>query len=175
MRARLALELGVTAALTLVFLLFAPRAWMNTGTFIGLALVAFGLILAGRHKTRDEIWGPPESPDFDRIRRCAVGMSVLTIPPVFVFLVIGILARYWLPQLRISENPCSMVSLNFLIALCCYLLDLGDEFGIFCCFVLNPIDIALLLLRLFRQSEFYRTCVAKIGGMSGRVLWKSAG
>lgn len=124
MRARLALELGVLVLLTVAFLFFAPRAWMNTGTFIGLALVALGLIQIGRRETKDKIWGPPESPEFDRVRRCTVGMSALTLPPIAVFLVIGILARYWFPQLRLTPDhaaPCAMFSLNFLIALCCYL------------------------------------------------------
>ena len=58
LRARMALELGVIAFLTVGFLFFAPRAWLNTGTFVGLALMALGFILIGRRETKEKIWGP---------------------------------------------------------------------------------------------------------------------
>src|SRR5579862_3095103 len=42
------------------------------GTYVGLALVALGPILFKRHEIEEKIWGPPESPEFDRIRRCTL-------------------------------------------------------------------------------------------------------
>jgi hypothetical protein len=121
MRVRLALELGIIALLTVAFLTLAPSPILNTGTYVGLALVGLGLIAYGRKDTEEKIWGPPESPDFDRVRRCAIGMSALTIPPVIIFLIIGIVARYWLPQLRLTGAPCPMFSLHFFMALLFYL------------------------------------------------------
>ena len=129
MRLRIAMELAGVAALTVVFLvlcaLWMPN-WLNTGTYVGLALVALGPILFKRHEIEEKIWGPPESPDFDRIRRCTLGMSALTIPPVLLFFVIGFAARHWLPSLQPwlfqGEPPCAMFSLNFFITLCFYIM-----------------------------------------------------
>jgi hypothetical protein len=123
MRARIARELGAITLLTIAFLGFStlvfPRL-LNTGTYVGLALVALGLILYKRKEIRERIWGPPESPEFDRVRRCVLGMSALTGPPVIIFLLIGIAARHWMPQLKLTPEPCSMFSLHFFIALSFY-------------------------------------------------------
>ena len=48
-------------------------------------------------------------------------MAALTVPPVVAFLLIGILARLWLPALKWSSNPCPMISFNFFLTLCFYL------------------------------------------------------
>lgn len=128
MRARIALELGAIAFLTVAFLglssLIYPRI-LNTGTYVGLALVGLGLILYKRGEIQERIWGPPESPDFDRVRRCALGMAALTIPPMVVFLGIGIAARLWFPNFFVAlgrdGNPSSMISLHFILTLCFYI------------------------------------------------------
>ncbi len=126
MRARMALELGVIALMTVAFLTFAPRDYLNNWTFIGLALVALGFILYQRKDIEERIWGPPESPDFDRVRRCTINMSALTIPPLIIFLALGIYARYWRPdmfnmmKLENPDTPCPMFSLHFIFVLCFY-------------------------------------------------------
>src|SRR5579862_3152044 len=117
MRTRIAVELGVVVLLTFLFVIFAPENWRNNGTYIGLALVALGFIAMTARTTREDIWGPPDSPEFDRVRRCATAMSALTIPPVFVFLILGAAARYWnwLPP-----EHASMFGIHFFLALVCY-------------------------------------------------------
>src|SRR5580765_806351 len=119
MRVRIARELGTLTLLTVAFLGLSSLAFpqvLNTGTYVGLALVALGLILYKRKEIRENIWGPPESPEFDRVRRCFVGMSALTIPPVAVFLIIGIVARVWFPRFftvfERTGEPCSMLSFH---------------------------------------------------------------
>lgn len=119
LRVRIAAELGVLAVATTLLLIFLPREMRNTATYVGLALVGLGLIGFTARETRERIWGPPESAEFDRVRRCAIGMTLFTVPPVFVFLVFGAAMRYldfWLPP-----GGCSMLSLNFLFAVVCYL------------------------------------------------------
>ena len=124
MRARIAMEFGVLAAATVAFLTLAPRPFLNNWTFVGLALVALGMILYRRHEIEDRIWGPPESPDFDRIRRCALNMSALTIPPLIIFLCLGLYARYVQPSMfdmmKLDRPPCPMINFNFFLALCFY-------------------------------------------------------
>src|SRR5579862_5931875 len=124
MRLRIATELGGVVVLTIAFLVFCELwmpNWLNTGTYVGLALVALGPILFKRHEIEEKIWGPPESPEFDRIRRCTLGMFALTVPPVVLFFIIGFAARHWLPWLQPwlfqGQPPCDMISVHFFITL----------------------------------------------------------
>jgi len=123
-RVRMAVELGALAVATVLFLTLAPRPFLNNWTFVGLALVGLGLILYRRHEIQERIWGPPESPDFDRVRRCTLNMSALTIPPLLIFLGLGLYARYVRPEMfdmmKLDRPPCAMLSLHFLLALCFY-------------------------------------------------------
>ncbi len=116
LRARMALELGVLAVLTAVFVRYAPK---DIGLQVGMALIGLGLIGFTAGETRVRIWGPPASPEFDRVRRCFTYMTALTIPPIFLFLIIGIVGRYvgvwWL------HDATPMLNFNFLIALALYL------------------------------------------------------
>jgi hypothetical protein len=123
MRLRMVAELLTLALLTGLFLAFAPDNYHNTGTYFGLALVAFGLVAFGRTETRERIWGPPESPAFDRVRRCTVNMSMFTIPPIALFLILGLAQRYVWPSIQFEDVPkpiTPMVSLHFLAALVIY-------------------------------------------------------
>jgi len=129
MRLRIATELGGVVVLTIAFLVFCELwmpNWLNTGTYVGLALVALGPILFKRHEIEEKIWGPPESPEFDRIRRCTLGMFALTVPPVVLFFIIGFAARHWLPWLQPwlfqGQPPCDMISVHFFITLFFYVL-----------------------------------------------------
>ncbi|MCY3017635.1 MAG: CPBP family intramembrane metalloprotease [Planctomycetota bacterium] len=118
LRLRVAIELTVLAVATTLLLIFLPRHMHNTVVYASLALVGLGLVGFTARETKERIWGPPESPEFDRIRRCALGMTALTVPPVFLFLLLGLAARYW--DLWLPAGACSMFSLHFLIALVLY-------------------------------------------------------
>src|SRR5438105_3297538 len=108
MRLRIAVELGVVGALTIAYLCLAPPFFRNNnGVNIGLALVALGLVWLTAKETRERIWGPPDAPAFDRVRRCAISMTLLTVPAVLAFLAWGLYAGgIW-----------RILQLNFLIAL----------------------------------------------------------
>lgn len=106
LRLRIAAELATVSVLTLVFLLYAPR---HTGLYIGMALIGMGLVGFSARETREKIWGPPASPEFDRVRRCTINMSMLTLPPIAVFLVIGVVYDH------------KILNINFLWTLCFYL------------------------------------------------------
>lgn len=125
MRARMALELGTLMLLTAAFLTLAPKPFLNNWTFVGLALVGLGMVLYRRNEIEERIWGPPESPDFDRVRRCTLNMSALTIPPMLIFLGLGLYARIVRPSMfkdimDLDGPPCPMISFNFFFALCFY-------------------------------------------------------
>jgi len=120
LRVRMAIELLIILALTGLFLYFTTeRKIRSTVLYVGMALIGFSLVGLNRRETAERIWGPPDYPVFDRLRRSAVNVSIFTIPTIFLFLVIGILARYhgapWL------HEPVPMISLNFFIALAFYL------------------------------------------------------
>lgn len=119
LRVRVAIELGVLAVASTLLLVFLPREMRNTATYVCLALAGLGLVGFAARETRERIWGPPESADFDRVRRCALSMTALTGPPIVLFLFFGAAARYW--DFWLPSGACSMFSLNFLIALVCYL------------------------------------------------------
>ena len=120
LRVRFAAEIGLLTVAAAVFLGLAPKTWQNNGTYIGLALAMFGFIGFTKTEARERVWGPPDAADFDRVRRCTFYMSMLTIPPLFVFLVFGALGRHfqvsWLAQ---GAPP--MFSLDFFAALVLYL------------------------------------------------------
>ena len=122
LRNRIAIELGVLAVLTPSFLMFAPPIVHNNIMYVGLALFGFVLVQLNARETRERIWGPPNSPPFDRVRRCAINMSLLTIPPVLLFFILGVVGRTWKPWwMPWLEDGCPMFSLNFFAALCMYL------------------------------------------------------
>lgn len=116
LRARIALELVVLSFCTTLFLLFAPR---NNILFVGMALIGFALIGFNAQETRERIWGPPDSPEFDRLRRCFINMTLLTLPAALICLFGGIAARHF--QASWIHDPPPMFGLNFFIALALYL------------------------------------------------------
>jgi len=119
LRLRIVVELAVIALGATLLLVYLPRGMRNTATYVGLALAGLGLIGFTARETRERIWGPPESADFDRVRRCAIGMTLFTFPPLFLFLVVGAAMRYW--SFWLPPEHCRMVSLDFILALVCYL------------------------------------------------------
>jgi hypothetical protein len=119
LRWRIVAELVVIGILTAIFMsVVKPR---TIGLQVGMALIALGLIGFNAAETRERIWGAPASPPFDRIRRCFINMSLLTIPPVLIFLCYGILARYMGWQLWWGGEPAKMFGAHFFIALSLYL------------------------------------------------------
>jgi hypothetical protein len=86
-RRRILLELIVLAALTALYLaLNVERPLVQD---VGMALVGMGLVGLLARKTSEQLWGPPSSPDFERMRRCAISMTLLTLPPLVLFLFYG--------------------------------------------------------------------------------------
>jgi membrane protease YdiL (CAAX protease family) len=86
-RRRIALELAVLALLTGLFLGFQPIRPMALE--VGMALVGMGLVGLLARQTSEQLWGVSTSPDFERMRRCATAMILLTLPPVIGFGVYG--------------------------------------------------------------------------------------
>ncbi len=125
MRARMALELAAIGVLTVAFLALTPKNWQNNWIYLGLALLAFGLILPQRRAIEEKIWGPPESPEFDRVRRCVTGMFALTFPPVILFLLLGIATRHWWPIVfsfeEFRDPPVAMFHFHFFLTLILYI------------------------------------------------------
>ena len=86
-RRRILLELLVLALLTSLYLAFNVKRPLVQD--IGMALVGMGLVGLAARKTSEQLWGPPSSPDFERMRRCAISMTLLTLPPLILFLIYG--------------------------------------------------------------------------------------
>ena len=107
LRRRVAIELSALALLTSIFLSF-ERA-RNLGTFLGMALIGAALVGFNARETRERIWGVPSSPDFDRVRRCTLNMTLLTIPPVLAFFVYALIAGH------------ALITIDFLLTLAIYL------------------------------------------------------
>ena len=96
LRVRMAIELAVILALTGIFLYVTTTLKMrSTPLYFGMALIGFALIGMNRQETLDKVWGPPDYPEFDRLRRAAVNVSLFTIPPMLLFLLWGALGRYY--------------------------------------------------------------------------------
>jgi hypothetical protein len=86
-RRRILLDLMVLAGLTALYLrLFLDRPLVQD---IGMALVGMGLVGLLARKKSEQLWGPPSSPDFERTRRCAISMTLLTLPPLVGFFLYG--------------------------------------------------------------------------------------
>lgn len=86
-RRRILLELLVLAGLTALYLTLNVKRPLVQD--IGMALVGMGLVGLLARKRSERLWGPPSSPDFERMRRCAISMTLLTIPPLVIFLLYG--------------------------------------------------------------------------------------
>lgn len=86
-RWRILLGLLVLAALTSLYLALNIKRPLVQD--IGMALVGMGLVGLLARKRSEQLWGPPSSPDFERMRRCAISMTLLTIPPLVIFLLYG--------------------------------------------------------------------------------------
>jgi hypothetical protein len=116
LRLRILIELTVLAVATTIFLYWAPR---NNVLFLGMALIGFALIGFNAQETRDRIWGPPASADFDRLRRSFINTTLFTGPAVLICFLGGVVGRYagfsWL------QDSTPMFSLNFFLALAIYL------------------------------------------------------
>jgi len=93
LRAKVALELGIIALLTTVFLLLFPRRspLVDVG-LAGIALLALALSVAYTKKT---IWGALPPPVADKtLRRCVVVVVWVTVPASLLFLSIGGIIAY---------------------------------------------------------------------------------
>jgi len=121
LRGRLAVELGVILALTGLFLYVTTELKIrSTVLYVGMALIGFALVGLNRRETVERIWGPPDYPVFDRLRRSAVNVSFFTVPTIIGFFFIGLSGRYFgAPWLADEAVP--MFSLHFFIAMCFYL------------------------------------------------------
>jgi hypothetical protein len=120
LRLRMAIELVVILALTGIFLYFTTVMKMrSTPLYIGMALIGFALIGMNRQETLDKVWGPPDYPEFDRLRRAAVNVSLFTVPPIILFLILGMLGRYYQWNWFATATP--MFSLHFFVAIVAYL------------------------------------------------------
>lgn len=86
-RWRILLELVVLAAFTALYLALNVKRPLVQD--IGMALVGMGLVGLLARKKSEQLWGPPSSPDFERMRRCAISMTLLTLPPLVLFLLYG--------------------------------------------------------------------------------------
>lgn len=103
-RRRIFLELVVLAALTSLYL--ASNVKRPLIQDVGMALVGMGLVGLVARKTSEQLWGPPSSPDFERMRRCAISMTLLTLPPLVLFLLYGAWvagSREWCAQPPTAE------------------------------------------------------------------------
>jgi membrane protease YdiL (CAAX protease family) len=165
MRVRFAAELVIVATLATLLLVFLPHHMRTTAVYLPLALIGLGLIGFTARETKERIWGPPDSPDFDRVRRCAISMTVLTLPPVFVFFVVGLVMG-------------RILNVNFLITLCLYLPWALVQQTIFQFYLLgrlravlpfaSPLFLAILngvLYGLVHLPNVWVTLVTIIGGI----------
>ncbi len=87
-RGKVALELGVIAALTTVFLLIFPKR--NPLVDVALAGCALlGVALSARY-TKKVVWvaSPPPVQE-NRVKRCMTVVFWVTVPPAFLFLLFG--------------------------------------------------------------------------------------
>lgn len=129
LRLRMAVELVVILALTGIFLYFTTVMKMrSTPLYIGMALIGFALIGMNRQETLDRVWGPPDYPEFDRLRRAAINVSLFTVPPILLFLAIGALGRYFDLKLSVGDTvlldfstAIPMFSWHFFIVIFAYL------------------------------------------------------
>ncbi len=83
LRRRAAIELGVLAGATALFLLLLPNRplWAN----VGLALLALALVALSARETRAEFWGPPTADWAWRLRRSSGLVLGLSLPVALAF------------------------------------------------------------------------------------------
>jgi len=92
-RGKVAVELGIIAVLTTIFLLLFPHR--NPAVDVGLAGFALLGIAASAGYTKKVIWAASPPPVIeDRFRRCLKVTLWVTAPTVFVFLVVGGILGY---------------------------------------------------------------------------------
>ena len=86
-RRRVALELGILAVLTSMFLVLVPRrpVWVEAG----LALFAVALVAATARRTRDEIWELPATGHRERLRHAWGHLLIGTLGVALLFAIIG--------------------------------------------------------------------------------------
>jgi len=92
-RKKVALELGIIAALTTVFLLIFPRR----NPLVDVALAGFALVCLGLSVgyTKRVVWAASPPPIAEnRLKRCLVVTLWVTIPAVVIFLLIGTFLGY---------------------------------------------------------------------------------
>jgi hypothetical protein len=93
LRAKVAVELGTLAILTVVFLALFPKRppWAD----VGLAAFALVLIGATARYTRQTIWASlPSKPGENRVMRCIIFAARITLPAVILFFIAGGLIGY---------------------------------------------------------------------------------
>jgi hypothetical protein len=121
LRVKIAIELGIIVVLAALFVSLAPQELKSSPVYFGLSLVMLGYIGFTADHTRERIWGPPDSPDFDRIRRCFINMSLLTVPPMILFLILGMLGRHYEWAWFKEPGAASMFGLHFFVSVILYL------------------------------------------------------
>lgn len=92
-RKKVALELGIIAALTTVFLLLFPRR----NPFVDVALAGFAVLCLGLSAgyTKKVVWAASPPPVTEnRLKRCLVVTLWVTIPTAVLFLLIGMVLGY---------------------------------------------------------------------------------
>lgn len=93
LRQRVARELLILVVLSTGFLVLFPRRPISVD--MGLALFALGLILLTARHTRSAIWGPlPVELKGTRWQRCAVSTTLLTVPVILFFCLLGMYIGY---------------------------------------------------------------------------------
>ncbi len=94
-RLRVAAELTALVVLTPIFLAFAPR---DNRLYASAALFFLLLLALGARETREVIWGPPEEPQPQRLRRSALTLGTFTVLGTLVFLLWGLLRGHTILQ-----------------------------------------------------------------------------
>jgi len=118
LRAKVAVELGTLALLTVLFLLLFPRRspWAD----VGLAAFALALIGLTARYTRHTIWASlPSKAGEDRVKRCITFVAFVTLPVVALFFVAGGFIGYhadgW------AGLTARVLNWRVLVAFACYL------------------------------------------------------
>jgi membrane protease YdiL (CAAX protease family) len=117
-RGKVAIELGVIAILTTIFLVLAPKR--NPAVDVGLAGFALVLVALSSHYTKNTIWATSPAPVAqNRFKRCVVVTFWVTVPTTLLFFLIGAIIACqhggW------PEAAHRVFNWRVPVAFCCYL------------------------------------------------------
>lgn len=120
LRWRVVLELATLALLTSIFLSFEQDRQLSI--FLGMALIGAALVGFNAKETHERFWGPPTSPEFDRVRRCTSNMMLLTVPALILFFSYALIQGHCLvsPRTTPGKELLPLFSTHFLLALAIY-------------------------------------------------------